>query len=123
MLYRVSGGRSAICSLKATTAGQYRLMVLLYPESSLQKENPLPETVAESLIRVVDASASSAQSLLCSFWPPQGPVAGVPAGLVIQVRHITLLLLYELHAGGSHAYPLPSEPVNWKMTGKWLPLP
>ncbi len=74
-------------------------MVLLYPESSLQKENPLPETVAESLIRVVDATASSAQSWLGSFWPPQGAVAGIPAGLVIQVRHMALLLLYELQCG------------------------
>ena len=74
-------------SLRATSAGQYRLRVLLHPQSSLHKENPLPEPVAESLIRVVEAGASSAHSWLGSFWPPQGAVAGIAAGLVIQVRH------------------------------------
>ena len=72
-------------SLKARTAGQYKLRVLLHPESSLLKENPLPELVAESQIRVTEAAASSARSRLSSFWPPQGPVAGTPAGAVIQV--------------------------------------
>ncbi len=78
-------------SLRATTAGQYRLRVLLQPQSSLHKENPLPECVAESPITVVEAGASSAHSWLGSFWPPQGAVAGISAGLVIQVRHISLL--------------------------------
>ena len=32
-----------------------------------------------------EAAASSARSRLSSFWPPQGPVAGTPAGAVIQV--------------------------------------
>ena len=72
-------------SLKAQTAGQYKLRVLLHPESSLLKENPLPELVAESRIRVTEAAASSAHSRLSTFWPPQGPVAGTPAGAVIQV--------------------------------------
>ena len=72
-------------SLKARTAGQYKLRVLLHPESSLLKENPLPELVTESQIRVTEAAASSAHSRLSSFWPPQGPVAGTPAGAVIQV--------------------------------------
>ena len=72
-------------SLKARTAGQYKLRVLLHPESSLLKENPLPELVAESQIRVKEAAAGSARSRLSSFWPPQGPVAGTPAGAVIQV--------------------------------------
>lgn len=65
--------------------------MLLYPQSSLHKENPLPECVAESQIRVVEAGASSAHSWLGSFWPPQGAVAGISAGLVIQVgRAISL---------------------------------
>ena len=59
--------------------------MLLYPQSSLHKENPLPECVAESPIQVVEAGASSAHSWLGSFWPPQGAVAGISAGLVIQV--------------------------------------
>ena len=72
-------------SLKARTAGLHKLRVLLHPESSLLKENPLPELVAESQIRVTEAAASSVRSRLSSFWPPQGPIAGTPAGAVIQV--------------------------------------
>ena len=72
-------------SLKAQAAGQYKLRVLLHPESSLLKENPQPKLVAEHQIRVTEAAASSAHSRLSSFWPPQGPVAGTPAGAVIQV--------------------------------------
>lgn len=77
-------------SLQAQAAGSYRLRVLMYPQSSLHKENPLPDTVGESLIRVVEAGASSAHSWLGSFWPPQGAIAGLPAGLLIQARRPSL---------------------------------
>ena len=87
----IAGGRSAIVSLQARAAGSYRLRVLLYPQSSLHKENPLPDTVGESLIRVVEAGASSAHSWLGSFWPPQGAVAGLPAGLLIQARRLSCI--------------------------------
>lgn len=84
MICCASGRRSAVVSLSAKTAGQYKLRVLLQPESSLHKENPLPDTVAEHALRVVEAGASSALSWLGGFWPPQGAVAGIPAGLSIQ---------------------------------------
>ncbi|CAL8470626.1 g10168 [Coccomyxa elongata] len=79
-----SGTRTAIVSLQAQTTGPRRLHILLFPDASLHKENRQPEVLRESLIYVREAAASSARSFLTSFWPPQGAVAGVPAGFVIQ---------------------------------------
>ena len=39
----------------------------------------------EAHVRVRAAGACSGASWLGGFWPPQGAVAGVPAGFVIQV--------------------------------------
>ena len=83
----VAGTRTAIVSLQAQTVGRHRLHILLFPDVSLHKENRQPEVLRESVIHVREAAASSARSFLTGFWPPQGAVAGVPAGFVIQVTH------------------------------------
>ncbi len=77
-------------ALQAQTAGAYILRILLFPDASLHKENRQPEVLRESRVAVREAGASSARSFLTSFWPPQGAVAGVPAGFVIQVSHFLL---------------------------------
>lgn len=72
-------------TLRAQMAGPYVLRILLFPDAALQKESPLPDVLRETRITVREAAASSARSFLTGFWPPQGAVAGVPAGFVVQV--------------------------------------
>ncbi len=72
-------------ALLAHKAGSYKLRILLFPDTSLQRETRMVEVLREATLRVVEARASSARSFLASFWPPQGPVAGLPAGFFIQV--------------------------------------
>jgi hypothetical protein len=83
-----AGTRTAVVALQAQTAGAYTLRILLYPDASLQRENRKPDVLRESRLVVREAGASSARSFLTGFWPPQGAVAGVPAGFVIQVSHL-----------------------------------
>jgi hypothetical protein len=73
-----------IVTLRAQRAGSYKLRVLLFPDASLQKENRMAEVLKEAAVRVREAGVCSARSFLASFWPPQGAVAGVPAGFAIQ---------------------------------------
>lgn len=80
-----AGTRKVVVTLVAQRAGSYRLRVLLFPDASLRKENRIAEVLREATLPVSESGASSARSFLASFWPPQGPVAGVAAGFVIQV--------------------------------------
>lgn len=46
------------------------------------------QVLCQATVRVRAAGACSGASWLGGFWPPQGAVAGVPAGFVIQVTII-----------------------------------
>lgn len=48
--------------------------------------NPKPEVLYEAAVAVEEAAVSSNDSYAHGFWPPQGAVAGVPAGFAIQAR-------------------------------------
>jgi hypothetical protein len=61
--------------------------VLLLPDAALAAEaRGLCEALAEAPVRVAAAPACSGASQLGAFLPPQGAVAGVPAGFIIQAR-------------------------------------
>ena len=45
-----------------------------------------PEVLYEAAVAVEEAAVSSNDSYAHGFWPPQGAVAGVPAGFAIQAR-------------------------------------
>jgi len=47
---------------------------------------PRPEVLYEAAVAVEEAPASSSDSFAHGFWPPQGTLAGVPAGFALQAR-------------------------------------
>lgn len=48
--------------------------------------SPQAEVLYEAAVAVEEAAVSSNDSYAHGFWPPQGAVAGVPAGFAIQAR-------------------------------------
>ncbi len=88
-----AGTRRAIVTLLGCKEGSYQLRILLFPDANLAKESRIAEVLREATLRVRAARASSARSFLGNFWPPQGPVAGLPAGFVIQAGESLLLQL------------------------------
>ncbi len=111
-----------VVRLLARAAGRQRLRVLLWRDDALAKEARLCEVLREGPLRVRAATACSAASIISGFWPPQGAVAGVPAGFVIQARSLpSALRLAMSHRplAAHRACPgLDLEPADWATTSQ-----
>ena len=75
--------RTAVAHLQLEHAGKWT--VTITHTSSSEATEAVCTVLASHEVTVEEGEASAACSRLTGFWPPQGAVAGVQAGFIIQV--------------------------------------
>ena len=73
--------------------------------------SPAAEVLHEAAVAVEEAAVSSNHSYAHGFWPPQGAVAGVPAGFAVQVWFLS-------SQAGRGACVHPAEPLAMTCSGR-----